>query len=142
MSLDTDRLIAEVAQKHGIVISADDPIISVVALNDVILDQHTARSDAALIEFEKRLLAIKKESAVQSREIASTVIGTALALAKKEIHTEAALASQVFVDEIQKQLKASQTSHSENGALKRSTSIAWSITAIAVVALATMVLFG
>ncbi len=142
MSLDTDQLIAEVASKYGVVISADDPIIAVVALNDVILDQQAARSEGALIELEKRLFSIKKETADQSREIASTVIGAALDLAKKEIHDETTLASKRVTDEIQRQLKGSLTSQVELGKLQSSNKIAWTITSIAVAALAAMVLLG
>ncbi len=140
MSLDTDQLIAEVASKYGIVISADDPIIAVVALNDVILDQHTTRSEVALIDLEKRLKALKKEHRDQSRDIASTVIGAALNTAKQEIHAEALRASKVFTEEIRQQLTAAQANHQQIGSLEKSNRIAWSIAILATVGVGIMAL--
>ncbi len=41
MSLDTDAIRKLVASKHGIFLSKDDPLLSLLAVNDIVLQQHS-----------------------------------------------------------------------------------------------------
>ncbi|MES9902164.1 MAG: hypothetical protein ABW168_05710 [Sedimenticola sp.] len=110
MTIDVEKLLQEVAAKHGLVILPDDPIIAAVTLNDIILDAHTARIAEAQKSLEEHMATVTRMQVERSREIARTVIGDALEIAKKEINDEALKASEVFSIAVETKITALETS--------------------------------
>lgn len=48
--MDTDKIIAELAAKHGIVLNKQDPLLAAVLLNKIILSEYVNELDQHLVE--------------------------------------------------------------------------------------------
>ena len=87
--LDLERIRELLASRFGIVISADDPILAAVALNDIVLDHHAQRVDRLLQEHARRLAQADDARLVKHRDLAKTVLGDALRRAKQDLQEHA-----------------------------------------------------
>lgn len=135
MSIEVDDLIREVAARYGIVITVDDPIIAAVALNDVILDQHTARLEAAHKVLTDHIAEISDSQIQRSRQIAQTIVGEALKVATRDIEEQAKAAAEsaaagleTRINEMSKELIGRSTLH-------RRLAVAWSIAGVSLITL-------
>ena len=130
MSLDRNSLITEVAKRWGIILKEDDPIIAVIALNDLVLEQHTLRLEAAYKALENHLEKVNKTYVDQSRAIAKIVVGDALVHATMEIRREADQAAKVVGHANSQQIEGISLGLKEREVLKQSATIAWTVAGI------------
>lgn len=75
MSLDTDAVIELVAREHGIFLSKNDPLLSLLAVNDIILDQHSNYLTSQIIDVKEHLESITSRYQVESKAIADVIVG-------------------------------------------------------------------
>ena len=87
--LELERIRELLASRFGIVISADDPILAAVALNDIVLDHHAQRVDRLLQEHARRLAQADDARLMKHRDLAKTVLGDALRQAKQDLQDHA-----------------------------------------------------
>ena len=92
--LDLERIRELLASRHGIVVSADDPILAAVALNDIVLDNHAQRVERLLRQHARRLAESDDTRLGKHRDLAKTVLGDALRQAKSELNDHATAISQ------------------------------------------------
>lgn len=78
------------ASRHGIIVNADDPIMAAVALNDLVLNQHFARIDAALERHADRLAETDRLRQEQQKTLAKKILGDALQSARSSLRQETA----------------------------------------------------
>jgi hypothetical protein len=88
--IDLARLREELAGRYGILVNAEDPILAAVALNDLVLNQHFARIDAALVQHSVRLAEIDQLRQQQQQSLAKRVLGEALQSARGSLRQETA----------------------------------------------------
>lgn len=87
--LELERIRELLASRFGIVVSADDPILAAVALNDIVLDHHAQRVDGLLQTHVRRLAQADDERLAKHRDLAKTVLGDALRQAKQDLEDHA-----------------------------------------------------
>lgn len=82
MTISRDDVIGLVAKEHGILISRDDPILSLLAVHQVILDyyeQHIGSSfENASQQFSQQLSDTQREFAQNAKDLANEVVGDAI----------------------------------------------------------------
>ena len=82
MTISRDDVIGLVAKEHGILISRDDPILSLLAVHQVILDyyeQHICSSfENASQQFSQQLSDTQREFAQNAKDLANEVVGDAI----------------------------------------------------------------
>ncbi len=127
MDLDTHALVTDVAKRWGIILSEDDPIIAVVALNDAVMEQHTDRLEKANKALESHLERVIGKQVEQSREIAKIVVGEALLQATREINAESDKALQAITLAHQKNTEALGMGIKQRESLQRSAFIGWTV---------------
>ena len=88
--LELERIRELLASRFGIVVSADDPILAAVALNDIVLDSHAQRVDRLLKDHTRQLAQADDLRLAKHRELAKAVLGDALRQAKDELSVHAA----------------------------------------------------
>jgi hypothetical protein len=84
-----ERVREQLAARFGIVVSADDPILATVALNDIVLDHHAERVEHLLRQHARRIDEADAARLARQRDLAKTVIGDALREAKTALHQHA-----------------------------------------------------
>ncbi len=139
--MNRETLLGEVAKRWGIIITDDDPIVAVVALNDVILEQHTDRLEKANKALESHLERVITTQVDQSRQIAKIVVGEALLHASREINAEADKAIQAIAKAQQKSAETLGLGIKQRESLQRSATIGWTVATLATAGLL-MLLFG
>ena len=87
--LELERIRELLASRFGIVVSADDPILAAVALNEIVLDNHAQRVDRLLQEHTRRLAQADDARLAKHRDLAKTVLGDALRQAKQDLQDHA-----------------------------------------------------
>ena len=85
--LDKQLIIREIAQRHKVVLSEDDPIFSVIYLHDVIFDQYTERMDKTVQALAMDVEGITARYRENSRQLAEQIVGKAVEVARTEIQT-------------------------------------------------------
>lgn len=88
--IDLEHIRERLAARYGILVSADDPIMAAVALNDIVLESHFARIDAALQRHAKTLAEVDEQRQTKQRELAKHIVGDALRHARNALNREAA----------------------------------------------------
>ena len=83
--LELERIRELLASRFGIIVSADDPILAAVALNDIVMDHHAQRVDRMLQEHTRRLAQADDVRLAKHRDLAKTVLGDALRQAKQDL---------------------------------------------------------
>lgn len=82
MTISRDDVIGLVAKEHGILISRDDPILSLLAVHQVILDyyeQHIGSSfENVSQQFAQQLSDTQREFAQNAKDLANEVVGDAI----------------------------------------------------------------
>ena len=87
--LELERIRELLASRFGIVVSADDPILAAVALNEIVLDHHAQRVDRLLQEHTRRLAQADDTRLAKHRDLAKSVLGDALRQAKQDLQDHA-----------------------------------------------------
>ncbi len=109
---DIRRLIAEVAERHRIVLRPDDPIFLTVTLNEIILQCYIERVESAVAAAEQRLSLMTAEHIADAREAASRMITDAAAYSAERLRDAANEAAQLVTEAVGRQrLEAEVTRH-------------------------------
>lgn len=97
-SLDIERLIGEVARRHNVLLSPDDPIFVAVTLNELVAARTLARAQAALDAMRAGMADAAAEQREAAKAVAAELITRAADYAAQEIRhagggVQAAIAS-------------------------------------------------
>lgn len=88
-AIDIERLIGEVARRHNLLLSRDDPILVSVTLNELVLAALLSRLDQMLQNAEARVASSSVQHAEVMKEVAARLITASAIYADKEIRTAA-----------------------------------------------------
>ena len=78
MSLDTDAIRELVASKHGISLSKDDPLLSLLAVNDIVLQQHSQVLSEQVNHVRDHVDAVTLQYQQQCKDLADGIVGQSL----------------------------------------------------------------
>ena len=87
---DPAGILATLFSSAGILLNLVGQILAAVALNDIVLNQHFARIDAALVQHSVRLAEIDRLRQQQQQGLAKQVLGKALQSARASLRQETA----------------------------------------------------
>ncbi|HAT1815618.1 TPA: conjugal transfer protein TraM [Legionella pneumophila] len=79
MSERLDKAIQEIAVKHGVVLSKDDPILILQTMNDRLIEESRQAQAAMLARFREEMEAISSQWRDDAKEKAEKVLNAALA---------------------------------------------------------------
>ena len=101
MTLDTlEELKNEIATKHGIAISQDDPIFILHTLNEHLMRENVKAQQVMLEQFKAEMEAISQGWSMNSKEKAEKILNTVLAASKKMMENGAYSIIESFKTEI------------------------------------------
>lgn len=86
--IDKDYIIQEVAKKHKIIISDDDPILTTLAIQDEIFNQTTSEINRCIQNFSEQAENINSQYLENSKILAEKIIGQAVEYAREQIEQE------------------------------------------------------
>lgn len=84
--LDIDGLIGEVARRHNILISPDDPIFATITLNDLVLARALERQQAALIAAQDQIVATTAQQIASVQRLCERLITAASEHVVRQTH--------------------------------------------------------
>jgi hypothetical protein len=87
---DIERLIGEVAQKHGLLLSRDDPVLVSVTLNEQILSHAVGQLRASLDEAKQEIGELSAKQTEAAKTIAEQLITAAAGYIADEVRAAAA----------------------------------------------------
>ena len=90
MPIAIERLIGEVAKRHDLLLSRDDPVLVTVTLNELILAEALAQLQASLVEAKQEIAASAAKQIEASKTIAEQLITAAADYAAGEIRAAVA----------------------------------------------------
>jgi len=73
--LDKEKIIQTVAQKHGILLGDDDPILAFLSVHDVLLDDYLDRFDRTDANHREQIEHLLDRFAVQTTKVIETALG-------------------------------------------------------------------
>lgn len=82
--LNKDAVIQAVVKKHGILLSKDDPILSFLAVHDVVLDLYSEKMAVPVNAIQEQLEEITDKHYLQSKDLAEKIVGSAVTSIKNE----------------------------------------------------------
>ncbi len=85
MSERLDKAIQEIAIKHGVVLSKDDPILILQTMNDRLIEESRQAQAAMLAQFREEMEAISSQWRDDAKEKAEKVLNAALAVSKETV---------------------------------------------------------
>ena len=83
MSDKFDAAIKEIAVRHGVVLSKDDPILILQTMNDRLIEESRQAQAAMLIQFREEMESISSQWRDDAKEKAEKIINAALAGSKE-----------------------------------------------------------
>ncbi|HCJ4394747.1 TPA: conjugal transfer protein TraM [Legionella pneumophila] len=83
MSERLDKAIQEIAIKHGVVLSKDDPILILQTMNDRLLEETRQAQTVMLVQFREEMERISSRWKDDAKEKAENVLNAALASSKE-----------------------------------------------------------
>lgn len=101
---DIRRLIAEVAERHRVVLRPDDPIFLTVALNELVLRRYIERVENAVAAAEQRLSVMTTEHVAGSHEAASRIITDAATYSAERLRAAGDEAAKLVTEAVGRQL--------------------------------------
>jgi len=82
------RVIQEIAEKHGVAIGRDDPIMVLHTMNEALLVDSAAAHEAALDRFRSELEIVSQRWTTESETLANRVLNASLDTARTTIRTD------------------------------------------------------
>ena len=83
-----DELIQEISDKHGVTLSADDPILIVHTLMSRLLENASITQEQNLEQFKQELEALTERWKLQTTEKADKVLNNSLLASKTALHRQ------------------------------------------------------
>lgn len=102
--LDIERLIGEVAQRHHVLLTRDDPVLVTVTLNDILLARALTRLTSAVESADLRIAAGADRHIALAKEIAAQLINGAADYAEKVIRDAAKDSADRIIETCRSQL--------------------------------------
>lgn len=99
--------IKEIAEKHGIAISRDDPILILQTLNERLMKDSAAAQQAMLDRFKEELEAISHRWSDDAKGKAERLLNAALAVARETMTDELRRASKTAASTLRREADAS-----------------------------------
>ena len=84
MPIDRDTVIQTVVKQHGILLGKDDPILSFLAVHDVVLSEYTKEMTGAVKQLHESLELVTDRYHSQCKELAETIVGKAVTQIRQE----------------------------------------------------------
>lgn len=72
--MDVRELIGEIARRHNVLVSADDPVFIGVTLNELVLAEHLKRIEAAIARATANLDAVSARRLAEARWVAEQLV--------------------------------------------------------------------
>lgn len=85
MELDTEKIIAAVAEKHRIILDRNDPVIATLAMHEIVLAEYTQMVAESVGNLSQSLEDISFRHTANSKQIAQNIVGTATDRAAKQL---------------------------------------------------------
>ena len=126
---DIERLIGEVAQKHHVLLTRDDPVLVTVTLNEILLARALRRLTSAVDSADLRIAAGADRHIALAKEIAAQLINGAADYADKVIRDAAKDSADRIIETCRSQLAVEPKNEA---AARGSHASAWSATIAAV----------
>lgn len=83
--IDKQAIIEEVARKHKILLGSDDPILTTVAIHDVVIAEYIDQINRSIENLKSELEVINYRHLKNSKAIAKDIIGQASEIAAEQI---------------------------------------------------------
>lgn len=109
MSDKFDAAIQEIAARHGLVLSKDDPILILQTMNDRLIEEARQSQAAMLTQFREEMESISSQWKVDAKEKAEKVLNAALASSKEAMNKILREATNEFVHVIKNVISDSLT---------------------------------
>jgi DNA-binding FadR family transcriptional regulator len=100
-----DELIREIAAKHGVAVSRDDPILILQTINSRLLNDSAALQKAQLDLFKEEMEGVSLRWQSDSKEKAERILNAALAANKEAMHLAIASATDGACEKIRNALE-------------------------------------
>ena len=78
MMLDRDQFINKIFEKHKLAIADNDPILGLIALNDVMLEHYIQQFEAALERLNQNILNSSQQNALAMKDHTEKIFGQAV----------------------------------------------------------------
>ncbi|KTD04012.1 TraM Protein [Legionella geestiana] len=104
-----DAVIRDIAIKHGVVLSKDDPILILQTMNDRLIEETRQAQAAMLAQFREEMESISSQWKVDAKEKAEKVLNAALASSKEAMNKMLREATNEFVHVIKNVISDSLT---------------------------------
>ncbi len=98
------QLVAEVAERHRVVLRTDDPIFLTVTLNEIVLQRYIERVESAVVAAEQRLSLMSAEHIAGAHEAASRIITDAAAYSAERLRASGNEVAQLVIEAVGRQL--------------------------------------
>lgn len=83
MSEKLDKIIQDIAVKHGVLLGKDDPILMLQTMNEHLIEENRKAQQDLLMQFREEMEGISSQWKEDSKEKAEKVLNSALASSKK-----------------------------------------------------------
>lgn len=104
-----DELIREIAAKHGIAVSRDDPILVLQTINNRLLHESAASQKAQLESFKEEMEGVSLRWQTDSKEKAERILNAALAANKEAMHQAISSATDGACEQVRRALEDAAT---------------------------------
>lgn len=109
MSDKFDAAIQEIAIKHGVVLSKDDPILILQTMNDRLLEESQQAQAAMLTKFREEMESISSQWKDDAKEKAEKIINAALAGSKEAMARLLLESTNISVQSVERMISDSLT---------------------------------
>ena len=72
--MDSDALIAEIATRHGVAVSRDDPVMILATLNDLLAKENAQKQAEMLAQFRREMETISEKWASDAKATAQAIL--------------------------------------------------------------------
>ncbi|HAU0909241.1 TPA: conjugal transfer protein TraM [Legionella pneumophila] len=97
MSEKINKVIQDIAGKHGVVLGRDDPVLILQTMNDRLLEENRKAQQEMLTQFKEEIESISSQWKVDAKDKAEKVLNAALASSKEAMNKILREATNEFV---------------------------------------------
>lgn len=110
MSDKLDEIVKEIAQKHGVTISRDDPIMILHTLNELLLKENSVAQKVLLDTFKREIEGVASQWSQDAKNKAERTLNAALVAGKESIAAAAEENAKAIAFTVKREIEASLTS--------------------------------
>jgi hypothetical protein len=142
VGLDREVIIAEVARRHGILLSPEDPILATVVIHEVVLGEYIRQVEAGMTRATEEFEGATHRAIEGSKTVAREIVGQTLKQVRDELAKAAGPMTEEVVGEMRGLLERQREWVERAEGIKRVVVTAAALTGLAVAALALLVAVG